>query len=404
VDGRRQYLFPRILFPHGDGPFFRKWLWDMTVSQFPDGRIPHVVPDVLNDITKKETNAATDAGACAWADAVAGIPWNVYTYFNDREILAEMYPAMKKWVEYIRSVSRDGLIFNTGFHFGDWVALDAKEGSYHGATPNDFSATVYYAYSTEILSKSAGILGYKEDAEKYRKLRENIGEAFKAEFFTPPGRLAVRTQTACILALNFGLTPTEYKKRTVETLVSLLNENNNHLTTGFSGTLYSLKVLSENGRLDLAYELLLKEDFPSWLYQVTKGATTIWEHWDGLKPDGTMWNPDMNSFNHYAYGAVSDWVFSVVGGIDTDPDKPGFKRAVLKPCPGPGITWAETEYQSGYGKIYLRWEIAGDDIDVTAEIPPNSGALLILPGKEPVVLGSGEYSFRHKLTSITGER
>ncbi|MDR2135999.1 MAG: glycoside hydrolase family 78 protein [Treponema sp.] len=389
-------------------PFFRKWLRDMAVSQFPDGRIPHVVPDVLSDRRPGGTGAA---GACAWADAVTGVPWAVYTYFKDREILEEMYPAMKKWVEYIRSVAQDGLIFNTGFHFGDWVALDAREGSYHGATPNDLSATAYYAYSVEILAKTAALLGKNADAELYRKLREDIGAAFKNEFFTPAGRLAARTQTACILALNFGLCPREYKKRCLDTLVALLAENKNHLTTGFLGTPYALQVLSENGRLDLAYELLLKDDFPSWLYQVKQGATTVWEHWDGLKPDGTMWSPDMNSFNHYAYGAVCDWVFSVLGGVDTDGGRPGFARALLKPRPGPGIVWADTAYESVYGSIKLRWEIAGGNMNITVEIPPNTDAEMVLPGAPPgiiggvfftaaeggaaAILGSGHYNFEY---------
>jgi alpha-L-rhamnosidase len=391
-------------------PFFRKWLRDMVQSQFPDGRIPHVVPDVLND-RRPGARAAGNAGACAWADAVTGIPWTIYTYFRDREILEELYPAMKKWVEYIRSVARDGLLFDTGFHFGDWVALDAKEGSYYGATPNDLSATVYYARSAEILAKAAAVLGRDRDAEIYRKLREDIGAAFKNEFFTPNGRLAARTQTACILALNFGLCPPEYKQRCLDTLVALLAENKNHLTTGFLGTPYALKVLSENGRQDLAYELLLKDDFPSWLYQVKQGATTVWEHWDGLKPDGTMWSPDMNSFNHYAYGSVYDWVFSVLGGVDTDPERPGFDRALLKPRPGPGLTWADTAYESVHGRIRLRWAIEGGTMKITVEIPPNIDAELNLPAAEAgniggvlfspaeggaaAVLGSGSYSFEY---------
>ncbi|MDR3146920.1 MAG: glycoside hydrolase family 78 protein [Treponema sp.] len=391
-------------------PFFRKWLRDMVVSQFPDGRIPHVVPDVLND-RSPAAKVTGNAGACAWADAVTGVPWTVYTYFRDREILEESYPAMKKWVEYVRSVAQDGLIFNTGFHFGDWVALDAKEGSYSGATPNDLSATVYYAYSVEILAKTAKLLGKDEDAECYGKLREAIGAAFKNEFFTPSGRLAARTQTACTLVLNFGLCPPEYKKRCLDTLVALLAENKNHLTTGFLGTPYVLKVLSENGRLDLAYELLLKDDFPSWLYQVQQGATTVWEHWDGLKPDGTMWSPNMNSFNHYAYGSVYDWVFSVLGGVDTDGERPGFTRAMLKPRPGAGIIWADTAYESVYGSVKLRWELRDGNMNMGVEIPPNTDAEIILPGAEPgiiggvfftaaeggaaAILGSGRYNFEY---------
>jgi alpha-L-rhamnosidase len=183
------------------------------------------------------------------------------------------------------------------------------------------------------------------------------------------------------------------------------------LTTGFVGTPFVCQVLADNGHLDLAYELLLKEDFPSWLYQVTRGATTVWEHWDGLKPDGTMWSPDMNSFNHYAYGAISDWVFSTLGGLDTDRERPGFARSILRPCPGGGITWAETKYESVYGPIALRWEINSGKITISAAVPANTEAELTLPRAEPgniggvdftpakggalAVLGSGSYIFEY---------
>jgi alpha-L-rhamnosidase len=390
-------------------PFFKKWLRDLAVSQLPGGQVPHVVPDIMQN--PDDDKAPPAAGATAWADAAVIIPWTVYTCFGDKDVLAEQYPSMKKWVEYIRGVAQDGLLFNTGFHFGDWVALDAKEGSYLGATPNDLTATAFYAYSASLLAKSAAVLGNSEDAAKYRKLREDIGEAYRKEFFTPNGRLAARTQTAHILSLVFGLTPEEHKKRTVDTLVALIAEQKNHLTTGFVGTPFVCKVLADNGRLDLAYELLLKEDFPSWLYQIVKGATTIWEHWDGLKPDGTMWSPDMNSFNHYAYGAVSDWVFSTLGGLDTDPEHPGFARSILRPCPGGGIQWAETKYESVYGPISLRWEIKDGVFGITVSIPPNTEALLTLPKATPgtlcgqnftpaeggaaTVLGSGTYSFEY---------
>ncbi|MDR1287738.1 MAG: glycoside hydrolase family 78 protein [Treponema sp.] len=392
-------------------PFFRKWLRDLAASQLSDGQVPHVVPDVLKDISKKDGKIHQDAGATAWADAAVVIPWTMYLYYGDRDILEEQYPSMKKWVEYVRGVAENGLLFNTGFHFGDWVALDAKEGSYFGATPNDLTATAWYAYSAEILSKAAGVLGLADDAKTYGKLREDIGEAYRKEFFTPNGRLAARTQTAHILSLFFGLTPEEYRSRTLETLVSLIAENGNHLTTGFVGTPFVCRVLADNGRLDLAYELLLKEDFPSWLYQVTKGATTIWEHWDGLKPDGTMWSPDMNSFNHYAYGAVADWVFSAVGGLDTDPEKPAFARSVIRPLPGGAISWAETSLETGYGPVSVRWEITGGNITVSVKVPHNSSALLVLPGTEggtiggkvftktkggaETELGSGTYAFTY---------
>jgi alpha-L-rhamnosidase len=391
-------------------PFFRKWLRDLAVSQLPDGQVPHVVPDVLNDVSERDERITGNAGATAWADAAVGIPWYLYIFFGDKNILDEQYLSMKKWVDYIQSVAQDGILFNVGFHFGDWVALDAKEGSYFGATPNDLTATAFYAYSADILAKTAALLGKEEDAGKYAVLRRKIGEAYKNEFFTPNGRLVARTQTAHILSLAFDLTPPDFKKRTINTLIELIAEQNNHLTTGFLGTPYICQVLSDNGYADLAYELLLKEDFPSWLYQVTKGATTIWEHWDGLKPDGSMWDPNMNSFNHYAYGAVCDWVFRAVGGLDTDYEKIAFKRAILRPIlASDAITWAQTSYESVYGLITLRWEKKNGNVQIDVTIPPNTTAILTLPGSKARIidgvtftedqggatseLGSGSYSF-----------
>jgi alpha-L-rhamnosidase len=376
-------------------PFMKKWLRDLAASQLEDGQVSHVVPNVLWDIGEIDDLITGNSGATGWADAATGMPWMIYTSYGDKDILEEQYPSMKKWVDYMHRVSENGTLFNTGFHFGDWVALDAKEGSYYGATPNDLCATAYYAYSCNILAKTAALLHKKNDAEKYSVLYGEIVQAYQKEFFTPNGRLAARTQTAHILSLAFNLTPTEYKKRTINTLVELVAEQNNHLTTGFLGTPYVCHALSENGHADLAYELLLKEDFPSWLYQVTKGATTIWEHWDGMKPDGTMWSANMNSFNHYAYGAVCDWVFSNLGGLNIDPEKPAYKCVVLKPIipAAKELSWAETKYESVYGTIKLRWEKKDGKIHVDVSIPPNSTAMLAIPGTEKKEFGSGEHSF-----------
>jgi alpha-L-rhamnosidase len=391
-------------------PFFRKWLKCLAVSQFPDGRIPHVAPDVLNDINELNEKITGHAGATAWADAAVGIPWRVYVDFGDTGILEEQYPSMKKWVDYIRKTAQDGTLFNVGFHYGDWVALDAKEGSYFGATPTDLIATAFYAYSADILAKTAALLGKEDDSTQYAALREEIGKAYQNEFFTPNGRLAARTQTAHILSLAFNLTPPEFKARTINTLVELIAEQNTHLTTGFLGTPYVCHVLADNGRADLAYELMLKEDFPSWLYQINKGATTIWEHWDGIKPDGSMWNPDMNSFNHYAYGAVCDWVFGAIGGLNTDQKKVAYKHSILRPLiVSEALCWAQTRYESVYGLIAVSWEKKDGNVLVQVSVPPNTTATLTLPGAKAgtisgitftevlggatSLLGSGSYSF-----------
>jgi len=366
-------------------PFFRKWLRDLKAAQAEDGGIPHVIPDALKK-PKLTPNQRPEGNATGWADVAVVAPWTMYKYFSDMDILAEQYDVMKGWVGYMQANARDGLIWNTGFHFGDWVALDAPAGSRFGATPNDLTATTYYSYSVSLMAKMAKVMGKENDAAEYGKLHDNIVKAYHKEFFTATGRLAARTQTAHVLSLFFGLVPEEYKKRTIDTLAKLIEEQNG-LTTGFLGTPYLCHALVLGGRPDIAYDLLMKEDYPSWLYQVTKGATTIWEHWDGLKPDGTMWSASMNSFNHYAYGAVADFIFSTVAGIDTSEEAPGFKKITFAPKPGGGLAFAAADYDSLYGKAAIKWEKANSKIKISVRIPHNTTAELVLP-----LASAGEYS------------
>jgi len=368
-------------------PFFRKWLKDLKLDQHPCGGVPHVIPDTL-----RRSGDFYNSGhsACGWGDAAVIVPWAVYESFGDKRLLEEQYESMCGWVEYISSVA-NGHLWNTGNHFGDWVALDAKEGSYVGATPRDLCATAYYAYSTMLLVKTAEVLGKNADVDKYSKLRTEIEKAYHNEFFTPTGRLAARTQTAHILSLVFGLTPDEFIPRTIETLVALIEENGGHLVTGFLGTPYFCHALSQNNRLEEAYKLLEREDYPSWLYQVKAGATTIWEHLDGIKPDGSMWSADMNSFNHYAYGAIGDWLYKVVAGIN--PLEPGYKRIRIEPKPGGNLTWAEGKLDTPYGKVESKWESKDGKLHLTAKIPPNTTAEICLPNGEKHEVGCGEYSY-----------
>jgi alpha-L-rhamnosidase len=366
--------------------FFRKWLRDLAAEQLPDGGVPFVIPDVLGRnrkaLAKSETPFDSSTG---WGDAAVIVPWQVYRASGDVELLRECWPSMKAWVDRIQNHAEAGLLWNTGFHFGDWVALDAKEGSYFGATPNDLTATAYFAYSTELLSKTAEVLKDKKQAQAYRTLHGSIVQAFRNEFLTPSGRLVSRTQTAHILALTFGLVPEHQRARIVADLVKLLEENDGHLTTGFLGTPAFTDTLTSAGRLDLAYALLLKEDYPSWLYQISKGATTVWEHWDGLKPDGKMWSPKMNSFNHYAYGAVGEWIYRTIGGIELDPEEPGYQKIVFHPQPGGGLTQSRHSLETPYGRVSMAWTLADGRWTLEFEVPPNTTAKLILPD------GSREY-------------
>ncbi len=363
-------------------PFFEKWLIDLAADQTEEGGVPHMVPDIITpNIHKKEDWLLSQGthSAAAWADAAVLNPWYLYLTYGDRQILRDQYDSMKAWIDFMRAHAKQG-IWNYRLQFGDWVALDAEEGSYFGATPNDLTCTAYYAWSTGIFARIAGILGHTEEAEEYRQAAEEIKNTFVTHFFDSETKgMRVQTQTAHILALYFGLTPEEYRQQTVAELLKLWQEAEGHLRTGFVGTPYFTHVLSQNGHLAEAYELLLKEDFPSWLYQVRQGATTVWEHWDGKKPDGTMWSADMNSFNHYAYGAVGEWLYRVIAGIEWEEEAPGYEQIHFYPQPGGGLTWAEGSYESVYGRVSCRWErLEKEGLKVSCHVPANCRADLRL--------------------------
>lgn len=368
--GDAQMFVRTACFNMNVAPFFSKWLKDLYADQSREKGIPFVIPHVLDDKAYSSS---------AWGDAATICPWTIYLCYGDKRILEEQYDSMKQWVEYIRKQGENEYLWNTGFHFGDWLGLDSKPGSYIGATPVDFIATAFYAYSTEILIEAAKVINKDSDVKEYEELYKNIIKNFRKEFVSPSGRLVAPTQTAHVLALMFNLVEECDKKRTIETLVKYLEDNKYHLTTGFVGTPYLCHVLSENGYNEIAYKLLEQTDFPSWLYQITKGATTIWEHWDGIKEDGSFWSADMNSFNHYAYGAIGDWLYRVVCGIDTSPKAPGYKHINIMPQPGLGLTFAEAKLQCMYGEIKSRWTKSDDKTEIKVSIPSNTKATIILP-------------------------
>lgn len=352
-------------------PFFEKWLKDLAADQEADGRVPHVIPDV----------PIAGYGSAAWGDAAVICPWTLYQCYGDIRALETQYPSMKAWVEYIRAQGEDEFLWNTGFHFGDWLGLDAKENSYIGATPKDLIATAFYAYSTELLAKTAAVLGKAEDEKEYGILHGNIVLAFRKEFVTPNGRVASPTQTAYVLALMFDLLAEQDRPRTAKMLAEHIEENGVHLTTGFVGTPYLCLVLSRFGYTDLAYRLVLQKEYPSWLYSVIQGATTIWEHWDGIKQDGSFWSDDMNSYNHYAYGAIGDWLYRVVGGIDLL--EPGYKKIRIEPQIGEQFSWAETSLDSVYGTIKVAWSKRNDgSVKMDVVIPSNTTAEVIIPANQ----------------------
>lgn len=369
--------------------FFRKWLRDLEADQTEEGGVPHVVPDVWTGkpINNWLLNQGTHSAA-AWADAAVIIPWTMYQMYGDTVIIAKQYNSMKSWIKFMEKHAEQ-LIWNYKLQFGDWVALDAKEGSYFGATPNELTCTAYFAYSVGLFAKMAEIIGKEEDAAEYEALHEKIKTVYQAAFFDEKGHLSAQTQTAQIISLYFELVPEAYKQNVVDDLLYLLKKENGYLVTGFVGTPYFCHALSRNGHTEEAYELLLKEGFPSWIYQVKQGATTIWEHWDSKKPDGTMWSPAMNSFNHYAYGAIGEWLYRVAAGIDCNEEEAGFRKIIIAPQTGGELKYVKAFYHCNYGKIISEWYAKEDRVIMKVVIPCNTTAVIHPCGAKKIEKADG---------------
>ena len=372
--GDAQVFARTASFNHDSAGFYTKWLKDLALDQEDDGAVPFVIPNMLSHETRK--GAAASAG---WADAAVVVPWTVYQTYGDKRILEEQYPSMKAWVEYMRRQAGESYIWSSGFSFGDWLAFATTNPGYPGATTDkDLIQTAYFARSTELLEKTAQVLGKREDAAEYVGLEEKIRGAFQKEFVTPNGRLSSNTQTAYALALSFGLLPEAERAGAAARLAADVKKFG-HLTTGFLGTPVLCQTLSDYGYLDEAYMLLNRTEYPSWLYPVTKGATTIWERWDGIKPDGSFQDAGMNSFNHYAYGAIGEWMYRVVAGIEIDEKMPGYKHILIQPRPGGGLTHANASVESMYGHVAAGWEIADGKMTLRIEVPANTAATVRLP-------------------------
>ena len=362
--------------------FFAKWLKDLAFDQAENGAVPHVIPDVL-----KNSPFGAPAQAAGWGDAGMIIPYNMYVVYGDRKILEDQYPSMQASINYIRSVAKNDL-WNTGFQFADWLSYrvdDSKGmiGQKSAVTDNYLVAQAFFAYCTDIMQKTATILGKNEDAKAYSALLERVKKQFQNEFMTASGRLISETQTAYVLALAFDLVPENLKEQAVLRLVENIKSYNYHLTTGFLGTPFLTPVLSKFGQHETAYRLLLQDTYPSWLYPIkAHGATTIWERWDSMKPDSTFQDPGMTSFNHYSYGAVGDWMYRNISGIDTkDAAGSGYKEITIKPIPGGGLTHAKGSLLTNYGQVSSEWKINGNKFSMTVEIPVNTTAEITFPAK-----------------------
>ncbi len=354
--------------------FFTKWLGDLAIEQYADGKVPSVIPDVLRD-----EGSATSA---AWADAATVCPWEIYLAYGDRTILENQFASMQAWVDYMHRAGEQEALRNTDFHYGDWLTMDPTPTNPH------LIATAYFAYSTALLIKAGKVLG--KDMRAYQSLHKRICRAFR-DTFMKDGDLIHPTQTGYALAIHFDLA--RNKMALGKKLAALVHANGDRLSTGFVGTAYLMQALSETGHVDLAYKLLLCEQFPSWLYSVKQGATTMWEHWDGINEEGEMWDPAMNSFNHYAYGAVASFMYGTMAGIAPTEEAPGYAVFRLAPKVGEGITHVRASYACRQGVICSAWEKVGKKVKYTFDVPQSTTALLTLPGMPETPLAPGHYEY-----------
>lgn len=355
--------------------FFNKYGYDLWMEQEDrNGMVPMVIP----------VGRVQGGGSSAWGDAATIIPWNTYLHSGDPSILEQQFDSMKTWVDYIkRSDDESGStrLWAIGFHFGDWLALDGDDpNSPMGGTDNYFIASAYYAYSSDIVAKAAKVLGHHDLAASYDQLAQEVRAAIVKEYFTANGRLAVDTQTAYAIALYMDLVPEQHKARIAEAIRLRVRKDQNHLRTGFVGTPYLNRVLSAYGSNDIAYTLLLNDDYPSWLYAVNMGATTIWERWNSILPDGTISENGMNSLNHYAYGAVVEWMYRHMAGINPVEDRPGFRHALLAPMPDFRIQWTKGRIDTATGTYCSEWRFdEAGKLYLSFSVPFNATATIKLP-------------------------
>ncbi|MGV8880924.1 MAG: family 78 glycoside hydrolase catalytic domain [Rhodoglobus sp.] len=386
--GDIQVFAPTASFLYDVSGMLSSWLKDVAVEQLPDGTVPWYVPV----IPAHHMWTPIRPGA-VWGDAAVLTPWVLYDRFGDAGVLAAQYESARKWVDLVDRLAGDDHLWNEGFQLGDWLDPAAPPQDPADATTDKYLvATAYFAWSTRHLAQMAEILGKAEDAAHYGALAAAIRTAFAAEYLLPDGRMTSDAQTAYSLAIQFDLIEdADMRAAAGERLAQLVAEADNRIATGFAGTNLVSDALTRSGAIDTAYNLLLEEECPSWLYAVNKGATTIWERWDSMLPDDTVNPGTMTSFNHYALGAVADWLHRVVAGIA--PATPGYRTIRFAPRPGGGFTRASAEHETPYGRASIEWRISDGTLEVDVVVPTGADAIVHLPGADPVTVGSGIHSF-----------
>ncbi len=399
--GDAQVFIRTAAFNHDVASFFTKWQQDMADGQTESGAIARIAPSVFTDYRE---------GGPAWADAVIICPWIIYRCYGDTRLLERHYDSMRRFITYLENNSKDYIHAYEGSSwqgFGDWLSINAE-------TPKDLLGTAFFAYSVSLLGKIARVLDKQEDEGYLLALREKIEKAFQKKYISEDGQIFSGTQTACVLALHFGLAKEKDRPAILNTLVADIEKRGMQLSTGFVGCSYLPYALSNEGKMDVAYALLLQTKWPSWLYAVTQGATTIWERWDGWTHDKGFQDKGMNSFNHYAYGSIGEWLYSVVAGLDIAQECPGYKKMIIRPQPGKVMTYAKVEFQSIYGLIKLSWKVKDGLFFMEVLIPANTEAEVWLPTDDVnsiqesgekiendngcICIGSGSYSFQSAYT------
>jgi alpha-L-rhamnosidase len=387
--GDLQVFAPTAAFLYDVSGMLGSWLKDVAVEQLPDGTVPWYVPVIPGG----DSWTPIDPGA-VWGDVAVLTPWTLYERFGDTGILEQQYESAKAWVDLADRLAGDDHLWNEGKQLGDWLDPAAPpEDPAAALTDRYLVATAYFAWSTRRLAETARVIGRDTDAAHYEALAAAVREAFIAEYFEESGRMTSDAQTAYALAIQFGLIPDDTERASVARarVGELVHAAGNRIATGFAGTPVISDALTTAGTVDIAYDLLLERECPSWLYTVLQGGTTIWERWDSQRPDGSINPGEMTSFNHYALGAVADWMHRVVAGIS--PASAGYREILVKPQPGGGLTSASARHLTPYGELSISWVLDTDGLTVDLVVPTGSTARVELPGREPFAVASGVHRF-----------
>ncbi|MFX0134700.1 MAG: family 78 glycoside hydrolase catalytic domain, partial [Candidatus Hodarchaeota archaeon] len=363
--------------------FYTKWIQDIRDAQSDEGRYTDMVPTPYRI---KGIFKLVFLGAPAWADCGIHLPWDVYLNYGDKRLIEQHFDSAKRFIDYVHSKNKNLIwIRRRGNNYGDWLngnEIKSKDYPKRGAeVPKEVLSTAFFAHSTEILSKMAEVIGLKDKSEYYGELARRIRKKFTERFVKNDGKIKGDTQAGYAIALHFNLLPEKIRPQAVKHMLNAIEKYNGRISTGFHCTLPMMLELTRWGHNDTAYQLFLSRKFPSWFYMIEQGATTMWERWDGYVKGRGFQNKFMNSFCHYAFGSVGEWMYKVILGIDLDENQPGYKHIIIRPRPGGSLTWAKGHYDSIRGKIKVNWNLDGDKFNLEVTIPPNTTATVYLPAK-----------------------